>query len=115
MDRLPARRAAAKLLTLAVLTVSCRLPGVVDAQPVADGVTVVTLDLVDTSRPTTAAPGVPAAASRSLPTTVHVPPGTGATPLIVLAHGAAGAPEKFTELASAWAARGYVVAAPRFP
>ena len=33
----------------------------------------------------------------------------------MLAHGAAGAPEKFTELAAAWADAGYVVAAPRFP
>ena len=115
MDGHASRRAVAPLLAVAVLTASCRLPGAVAAQPIADGVTVVSLDLVDTSRPTAAAPGVPAAASRSLPTTVHVPPGTGAAPLIVLAHGAAGAPEKFTELASSWAAHGYVVAAPRFP
>jgi len=76
---------------------------------------VVHLDLVDASRPTAGAPGVAASTTRALPTTVHLPTGTGPAPLIVLAHGAAGAPEKFGELAAAWADAGYVVAAPRFP
>ena len=76
---------------------------------------VVHLDLVDVSRPTAAGPGVPASPTRSLPTTVHLPAGDAPAPLIVLAHGAAGAPEKFGELAAAWADAGYVVAAPRFP
>ena len=35
--------------------------------------------------------------------------------MIVLAHGASGAPDRFTDLATAWADAGYVVAAPRFP
>ena len=76
---------------------------------------VVHLDLVDDSRPTAAGPGVPASPTRSLPTTVYLPASDTPAPLIVLAHGAAGAPEKFTELAAAWAGAGYVVAAPRFP
>ena len=76
---------------------------------------VVQLDLVDSTRPTQAAPGVPAASTRTLPTTVYLPPDGGSAPLILLAHGAAGAPEKFTELATYWADHGYVVAVPRFP
>jgi dienelactone hydrolase len=76
---------------------------------------VVQLALVDASRPTAAGPGVAAAPTRALPTTVYLPAAAAPAPLIVLAHGAAGSPEKFTELAAAWAAAGYVVAAPRFP
>ena len=48
-------------------------------------------------------------------TTVYLPPTSDPAPLIVLAHGAAGSPEKFTDLADFWAAHGYVVAVPRFP
>lgn len=106
--------AAARVVTLIVLTVSCGLPDAVGTGAPSD-VAVVQLDLVDTSRPTAATPGVPGTTSRALPTTVYLPPGTAAAPLIVLAHGAAGAPEKFTELASYWADHGFVVAAPRFP
>ena len=58
------------------------------------------LDLVDTSGPPRPGPGVPAAPTRSLPTTVHLPAGDAPAPLIVLAHGAAGAPEKFGDLAA---------------
>jgi dienelactone hydrolase len=76
---------------------------------------VVRIDLVDPSRPTAAGPGVAASTTRALPTTVHLPTATDPAPLIVLAHGAAGGPEKFGELAAAWADAGYVVAAPRFP
>ena len=73
------------------------------------------LELVDTTRPTAATTGVPAATSRTLPTTVYLPPTTDPAPLIVLAHGASGAPEKFTDLATYWAEHGYVVVVPRFP
>jgi predicted dienelactone hydrolase len=41
--------------------------------------------------------------------------GTGPRPLIVLAHGLNGEPDKFDVLSGAWANAGYVVAAPRFP
>ena len=75
----------------------------------------VQLDLVDPARPTIAAGGHPGAPDRSLQTAVHLPADSRPAPLIVLAHGAGGAPEKFTELASAWSDAGYVVAAPRFP
>jgi predicted dienelactone hydrolase len=43
------------------------------------------------------------------------PAGAADRPLIVLAHGLAGEPDKFDELSTAWAEAGYVVAAPRFP
>jgi dienelactone hydrolase len=83
--------------------------------PAPAGVTVIVLDLVDPTRPTSAAPGVAASTSRALPTTVYLPADVTAAPLVLLAHGAAGSPAKFTALATYWAERGYVVAAPRFP
>jgi predicted dienelactone hydrolase len=75
-----------------------------------------TLDLVDTSRPTPAnGPQQPATDQRDLTTEVYVPAGTGPFPLIAFSHGWAGHPRKFTELFQAWAEAGYVVAAPAFP
>ncbi len=71
---------------------------------------------VDDSRPTDATVSVPAQAQRTLATTITYPVGIdGPMPLIVLAHGHNGHPSKFTELVGAWAAAGYVVAAPAFP
>jgi predicted dienelactone hydrolase len=84
-------------------------------QPAPAGVTVIELDLIDPSRPTNAAPDVAASPSRALPTTVYLPPAATAAPLVVVAHGAGGAPAKFTALATYWAEHGYVVAIPRFP
>lgn len=104
------RRLAAALAMGAVMTV-----GVAGATGAVARATVVQLQLVDTTRPTAATTGVPATTSRTLPTTVYLPPTTAPAPLIVLAHGADGAPEKFTDLASYWADHGYVVAVPRFP
>lgn len=101
--------AAATTIVVVAASVASTVP------PRSAGVEVVRLDLVDRSRGTAAAAGAPASPSRRLPTTVYVPPGDGAAPLIVLAHGAGGSPAKFTELASFWARRGYVVAVPRFP
>lgn len=114
------RRAAPVFVAVVVTASSCGTRAPSDAAPAATAVpvavTTVQLDLVDTTRPTAATDGVPAAPTRTLPTTVYLPPpGNSPAPLVVLAHGAAGAPEKFTELASYWAAHGYVVAVPRFP
>ena len=81
----------------------------------AEEVVTVKLDLVDTTRPTAATPTSAQLPSRTLVTTVYLPPTPDPAPLIVLAHGAAGSPEKFTDLADFWAAHGYVVAVPRFP
>jgi len=41
--------------------------------------------------------------------------GDGPYPLIVFAHGLGGSPEQYQQLLTAWAAAGYVVAAPLFP
>ena len=81
----------------------------------AEEVLVVHVDVVDPSRATPLVPGVAASSSRGSPTTVYLPSSSDPAPLIVLAHGAGGAPEKFTQLATYWAAHGYVVAVPRFP
>jgi len=89
----------------------------------AAGVTTVDVTLVDTTRSTPAIGAFAGAAERALPTTVYLPAqpaGRGpadpaAAPLVVLAHGFDGHPRKFTDLATFWAAAGYVVAVPRFP
>ena len=85
----------------------------------AGGFDVVTrrVTLVDPSRPTTAqaGTGVPAADHRVLETTLVYPGAEGPFPLLVFAHGLDGHPRKFTELFEAWAAAGFVVAAPTFP
>lgn len=73
-------------------------------------------DLVDDSRPTVGADGSEVAPARTITTTVWYPEGADRpVPLVVLAHGFTGHPDKFDELASAWASAGYVVAAPAFP
>lgn len=70
---------------------------------------------VDPTRPT-ATPGNPAyAATRTLPTDLYVPKATTPRPLIMFSHGYHGAPAKFSQLFSAWARAGYIVAAPQFP
>jgi dienelactone hydrolase len=76
---------------------------------------VVALELVDSGRATPAIGGQTAESRRVLPTTVYLPPGDEAAPLILLAHGYNGHPRKFTDLARYWAAAGYAVAVPRFP
>jgi dienelactone hydrolase len=72
--------------------------------------------LVDHSRPTDATTSAPAQDQRVLDTTITYPVGGNSPmPLVVLAHGNNGNPNKFTQLISSWAAAGYVVAAPAFP
>ena len=92
--------------------------GATSATPVAQ----TTMTFVDTSRGTPAWDGMPAKASRTLVTTIWYPaqrPGStsggGRYPLIVFAHGLGGSPQQYQELLTAWAAAGYVVAAPLFP
>jgi predicted dienelactone hydrolase len=80
-----------------------------------DAVETLTLDLVDTSRPTPEGESTPAAPSRTLTTMVWYPSADGPFPLVVFAHGLNGHPDKFTDLLSAWAEAGFVVAAPAFP
>ena len=70
--------------------------------------------LVDPSRPTVSR-GVQLSASRSLTTQVWAPAVAGPWPLIVFASGYDVGPDTYAALCRAWAAAGYVVAAPMFP
>ena len=87
------------------------------------GVATTTLTFVDTSRATPQWDGMPVKPSRTLVTTIWYPargsgsvaPAGGPYPLIVFAHGVGGSPHDYQQLLSAWAAAGYVVAAPLFP
>jgi dienelactone hydrolase len=85
------------------------------ARAASEQMDVVELALVDTGRETPAIGLYPSSPRRELPTTVYLPPVAGPAPLILLAHGFDGHPRKFSELATHWAAAGYVVAVPRFP
>lgn len=89
------------------------------AVPASTGGSVKTFDVtyVDAHRPSQATAKQPAADSRTLVTTITLPDSAAKkpAPLIVLAHGSNGNPNKFTELIGGWAAAGYVVAAPLFP
>ncbi len=77
-------------------------------------VTVVTLHLVDSSRPTVSK-GRQISPTRALTTLVWLPQGAGRWPLVVFAHGFQVGPQPYATLLAAWAAHGYVVAAPEFP
>ena len=83
-----------------------------------------TMTFVDTSRSTPPWDGMPGEPSRKLVTTIWYPArasgsvaasGDGPYPLIVFAHGLGGSPQEYQQLLTAWAAAGYVVAAPLFP
>jgi pimeloyl-ACP methyl ester carboxylesterase len=74
----------------------------------------VTLDLVDTSRPTVSL-GHEISQSRALTTIVWYPQVAGRRPLVVFAHGFEVGPSPYVTLLEAWASHGYVVAAPEFP
>ena len=96
--------------------------GVAAAKPTATTkvattkVATTTIRFVDPDRSTPATPTQPASDDRVLVTTIRFPVGTTrALPLIVLAHGLNGHPHQLDELAEAWAAAGFVVAAPKFP
>lgn len=64
---------------------------------------------------TTVLPFHDAERGRALPTTVYAPDEPGPHALVVFCHGFYGHPRKFTRLFAAWAAAGFVVAAPAFP
>jgi len=75
-----------------------------------------TLTLVDASRPTPARGSVPSIPSRTMRTVIRRPVGlTGPLPLVVFAHGWNVEPETYEPLLDAWAAAGYLVAAPECP
>lgn len=77
-------------------------------------VTATTLALVDPSR-STITEGRTIATTRTLTTLVWAPVGTGPWPLVVFGHGYKVGPGPYAALLKAWAADGYVVAAPEFP
>ncbi len=86
-------------------------------------VSTTTMTFVDSTRSTPAWDGMPARSSRTLVTSIWYPAKSGSTeqsghgpyPLIVFAHGLGGSPQDYRALLAAWAAAGYVVAAPLFP
>ena len=73
-----------------------------------------TVQLVDVSRPTVSH-GRTISSSRALTTLVWYPMMSGRSPLIVFAHGYQVGPAPYEAMLEAWAAHGYVVAAPEFP
>jgi dienelactone hydrolase len=72
------------------------------------------LDLVDESRPVESY-GWTVSDVRPLTTLLWYPAVPGRWPLVVFAHGYAVGPDPYVSMCEAWAAAGYVVAAPRFP
>ncbi len=78
-------------------------------------VTVSERDWIDTTRPTPRTSHFPGAPQRQLRTLVWQPDVPDPVPLLVLAHGFGGLPEKFDAFARTVAAAGFVVAAPAFP
>ncbi len=94
------------------------------ARPTTNGfsVTVEHWNWVDAARPTAAYRSTPGRQGRALPTEVYLPTvngrvaaANGPFPLFVWAHGIDATVAYFAPLLRAWAARGYVVAAPTFP
>jgi predicted dienelactone hydrolase len=83
--------------------------------PTRSEVEVLTLELVDPSRPTEAGAGLPHRDERTLVTDVYLPAGAGPFPFVAFSHGLNGHPRKFTGLLGDWAEAGYAVAAPAFP
>jgi dienelactone hydrolase len=74
------------------------------------------ITLVDTTRSTPARGGAAAKPERTLRTVIRRPVGVaGAMPLVVFAHGYNAEPEMYERLLDAWAAAGYLVAAPELP
>jgi len=110
MKRAGAVAAGALVVSAAVMTPTAA------AGPPAPSVHTFQVTLVDGSRPTDGTASAPGQASRTLITTITYPVGIRhPMPVIVLAHGYGGNPDKFVQLMGAWAAAGYVVAAPVFP
>ncbi|MEZ5501720.1 MAG: neocarzinostatin apoprotein domain-containing protein [Halioglobus sp.] len=121
----------AALLLLGACSSSDDNGAVSAALPQDHAVGMTSMTFIDTSRPTAAHGPVPEASTRTIETTIMYPaagiPGaavaTGADvdrvgrpfPLIVLSHGLGGTIEYLLPLAEVWAARGYVVALPKFP
>lgn len=103
---------------LALLLVGCGGGGHPAAEQAPDGsfgIATVAIDLVDASRSTAANGTAPGSAARTLHTTIYYPDAPGRFPLIVFAHGLGAVGPIYAVILRAWAAEGYVVAAPDFP
>ncbi len=117
-DVVPGSRNPLRTRLIAVISIVTTVAAVTPRAGAAPAVSVQTLQvtLVDHSRATDATTSAPAQNQRVLATTITYPVGGDSPmPLVVLAHGDNGHPNKFTQLIGAWAAAGYVVAAPAFP
>lgn len=100
-------------VTTASTTASTTTPTTVDPGPPFQ-VSETSFPLVDRSRPTVSH-GQEISPYRALTTLVWVPDAPGRLPLVVFAHGFQVGPAPYEALLEAWAARGWVVAAPEFP
>lgn len=105
------------VVRLAVVAAAVVLAATADARPAAapaPAAPALVLHLVDRSRQIRLPGGrrVPRPVTTEL---WYPPPGTGPWPLLVFAHGFASTPSTYARLLSAWAAAGYLVAAPIFP
>ena len=102
------------LLGFALLTfLGCTTP-----QPAASENSIVTrrLELVDTSRPTSAAFNFPGSPSRRLDTIVWYPAhASGRLPLVIYSHGTYGRPDNAMHIVEHLVRHGYIVAAPAYP
>lgn len=109
-------RAVAALLTAAVVVVAVAVPTPASRADTDGDVTVLYETFVDDRRSSPASDLLPAEPSRKLDTVIAYPEAhRRRLPLVLLAHGANGNPNKFTQLIDAWARAGYVVVAPLFP
>ncbi len=102
------------ITVVALIPTAARAAGYRRSRPPAP-VLHATLTFVDHRRPTVDPSGTRRAPTRTLVTQVYLPSGRGRYPLVVMAHGNAGNPGKLSQLLTAWAQAGYVVAAPTFP
>jgi predicted esterase len=108
------------LLSTAVVTAP---PAIASTRSGSTPVSTTSMTFVDTTRSTPPWNGAPAQPSRTLVTSIWYPTKSasaeqsaeGPYPLIVFAHGLGGSPQDYRALLMAWAAAGYVVAAPLFP
>lgn len=98
----------------APVTASAPVEPAIPIAPLA--VAAMTVPLVDTSRPTVS-DGTTISTSRALTTRLWYPEAIsgGPWPLVVFAHGYEVGPDPYIAMCEAWAAAGYVVAAPEFP
>jgi dienelactone hydrolase len=123
-SRMASVGAVAGLLLLSALGFALVGAPIVAAAAGSNSVATTTMTFVDSSRSTPPWDGMPGKPSRTLVTTIWYPSrasgSVGASrrapyPLIVFAHGLGASPQDYQQLLTAWAAAGYVVAAPLFP